>query len=110
MHAVEIANTPAKQFSSYTFSLNLHPQEAREERPSLPSTASTMATRTLEARFERMSVNDENDPGDGSRLYTKAKVRDDTNAVNSLCLGYLANIRVSARVGYCNFGYLAAFS
>ncbi|KAJ9155079.1 Serine/threonine-protein kinase ark1 [Pleurostoma richardsiae] len=32
-----------------------------------------MATRTLEARFERMSVNDENDPGDGTRLYQKAK-------------------------------------
>ncbi|KAM7201008.1 Serine/threonine-protein kinase ark1 [Naviculisporaceae sp. PSN 640] len=32
-----------------------------------------MATRTLEARFERMSVNDENDPGDGTRLYTKSK-------------------------------------
>jgi len=33
-----------------------------------------MATRALEARFERMSVNDENDPGDGSRLYQKTKV------------------------------------
>ncbi|KAK3313437.1 kinase-like domain-containing protein [Apodospora peruviana] len=34
-----------------------------------------MATRTLESRFERMSVNDENDPGDGqqSRLYQKSK-------------------------------------
>ncbi|KAM7223598.1 hypothetical protein V8F06_001072 [Rhypophila decipiens] len=32
-----------------------------------------MATRTLEARFERMSVNDENDPGDGTRIYTKTK-------------------------------------
>ncbi|KAH8889546.1 serine/threonine-protein kinase [Thozetella sp. PMI_491] len=32
-----------------------------------------MAGRTLEARFERMSVNDENDPGDGSRMYQKAK-------------------------------------
>ena len=34
-----------------------------------------MATRTIEARFERMSVNDENDPlGDGSKMY-KSKVR-----------------------------------
>ncbi|KAF4454575.1 AUR protein kinase [Fusarium austroafricanum] len=33
-----------------------------------------MATRTIEARFERMSVNDENDPlGDGTKLYSKAK-------------------------------------
>ncbi|KAG5658944.1 hypothetical protein KAF25_007497 [Fusarium avenaceum] len=33
-----------------------------------------MATRTIEARFERMSVNDENDPlGDGSKLYSKSK-------------------------------------
>ncbi|KAJ4268512.1 spindle assembly checkpoint kinase [Fusarium torreyae] len=33
-----------------------------------------MATRTIEARFERMSVNDENDPlGDGSKLYSKTK-------------------------------------
>ncbi|KAK3333524.1 kinase-like domain-containing protein [Cercophora scortea] len=32
-----------------------------------------MATRTIEARFERMSVNDENDPGDGTRLYQKPK-------------------------------------
>lgn len=34
-----------------------------------------MATRTLEARFERMSVNDENDPGENARLYQKPKVR-----------------------------------
>ena len=34
---------------------------------------SSMATRTLESRFERMSVNDENDIGDGSK-YQKAKV------------------------------------
>ena len=32
-----------------------------------------MATRTLESRFERMSVNDENDPNDGSK-YQKTKV------------------------------------
>ncbi len=32
-----------------------------------------MASRTLESRFERMSVNDENDPGDGSK-YQKSKV------------------------------------
>jgi len=32
-----------------------------------------MATRTLESRFERMSVNDENDPGDGNK-YLKSKV------------------------------------
>ncbi|KAF4984034.1 hypothetical protein FZEAL_692 [Fusarium zealandicum] len=34
-----------------------------------------MATRTMEARFEAMSVNDENDPlGDGSKLYSKTKI------------------------------------
>jgi hypothetical protein len=39
------------------------------------SVLSAMATRTIEARFERMSVNDENDPlGDGSKLYSKSKV------------------------------------
>ncbi|KAJ4304016.1 spindle assembly checkpoint kinase [Collariella sp. IMI 366227] len=32
-----------------------------------------MATRTLESRFERMSVNDENDPGETGRLYQKTK-------------------------------------
>ncbi|KAL6403784.1 AUR protein kinase [Ilyonectria robusta] len=33
-----------------------------------------MAARTLEARFERMSVNDENDTlGDGSKVYSKSK-------------------------------------
>jgi aurora kinase len=32
-----------------------------------------MATRTLESRFDRMSVNDENDPGDGMK-YQKSKV------------------------------------
>jgi len=34
-----------------------------------------MATKTLEARFERMSVNDENDPGESTRIYQKSKVR-----------------------------------
>ncbi len=33
-----------------------------------------MATRTLEARFECMTVNDENDPGEANRLYLKSKV------------------------------------
>ncbi|KAL2752816.1 hypothetical protein ACRALDRAFT_2044548 [Sodiomyces alcalophilus JCM 7366] len=37
-----------------------------------------MTTRTLEARFERMSVNDENHPGDGGKLYSKT-----TQAVGS---------------------------
>ncbi|GAB1320088.1 spindle assembly checkpoint kinase [Madurella fahalii] len=32
-----------------------------------------MATRTLEARFQRMSVNDENDPGENARPYQKPK-------------------------------------
>ncbi|KAL2014962.1 hypothetical protein VTK56DRAFT_6655 [Thermocarpiscus australiensis] len=32
-----------------------------------------MATRTLEARFERLSVNDENDPGENARPYPKIK-------------------------------------
>jgi aurora kinase len=35
-----------------------------------------MANRGLESRFARMSVNDENDPGDGSKPYLKSKVRD----------------------------------
>ena len=34
----------------------------------------TMATRGLESRFERMSVNDENDPSDSSKPYSKTKV------------------------------------
>ena len=34
-----------------------------------------MATRALESRFERMSVNDENDPGDDNKAYLKSKVR-----------------------------------
>lgn len=33
-----------------------------------------MAARTLEARFERMSVHDENDPGETGKLYQKSKV------------------------------------
>jgi hypothetical protein len=33
-----------------------------------------MATRTLEACFDRLSVNDENDPGENARLYQKTKV------------------------------------
>ncbi|KHN96215.1 Serine/threonine-protein kinase domain protein [Metarhizium album ARSEF 1941] len=32
-----------------------------------------MTTRTLETRFERMALQDENDHGDGTRLYAKAK-------------------------------------
>ncbi|OLN94049.1 Serine/threonine-protein kinase ark1 [Colletotrichum chlorophyti] len=32
-----------------------------------------MTTRTLEARFERMSVTDENEPVDGGKLYSKAQ-------------------------------------
>ncbi|KAK6079273.1 serine threonine-protein kinase eg2 [Seiridium cupressi] len=32
-----------------------------------------MAARALESRFERMSVNDENDPGDAGKLYQKSK-------------------------------------
>jgi hypothetical protein len=35
-----------------------------------------MAARALESRFERMSVNDENDPGDAGKLYSKSKVRE----------------------------------
>ena len=34
-----------------------------------------MSVRTLETRLETMSVQDENDLGDGTRLYTKTKVR-----------------------------------
>lgn len=34
-----------------------------------------MATRTLESRLERMSVQDENDPADGTKHYSKSKVR-----------------------------------
>ncbi|POR37925.1 Serine/threonine-protein kinase ark1 [Tolypocladium paradoxum] len=33
----------------------------------------SMATRTLESRFERMSVHDESDPVDGTKLYSKSK-------------------------------------
>lgn len=33
-----------------------------------------MASRTLETRFERMTVQDENDHGEGTRLYAKGKV------------------------------------
>jgi hypothetical protein len=33
----------------------------------------SMATRTLESRFEHLSVNDENDPNDGTK-YQKSKV------------------------------------
>ncbi len=42
------------------------------------------AARTLESRFEQMSVNDEN--GDGSRPYQKTKVgdRDATMAILTL--------------------------
>lgn len=44
--------------------------------PAVAQSSTTMAARTLEARFERMSVNDENDPlGDGSKIYSKSKVR-----------------------------------
>ncbi|KAK7746152.1 spindle assembly checkpoint kinase [Diatrype stigma] len=39
-----------------------------------------MAARTLEARFERMSVNDENDPGDGTKHYQKSKVAATTSS------------------------------
>ncbi|KAF5650268.1 AUR kinase [Fusarium tjaetaba] len=44
-----------------------------------------MATRTIEARFERMSVNDENDPlGDGSKLYSKTKTMVSSTTSQSL--------------------------
>jgi hypothetical protein len=33
-----------------------------------------MATRTLEARLERMSVNDENDAGTTTKHYSKSQV------------------------------------
>jgi hypothetical protein len=33
-----------------------------------------MAVRTLESRFEHMTVQDENDVGESSKLYTKTKV------------------------------------
>ena len=33
-----------------------------------------MASRPLEACFDRLSVNDENDPGENARLYQKTKV------------------------------------
>ena len=37
-----------------------------------------MAARTLEARFERMSVNDENDVGDASKYGKKVRIRSPT--------------------------------
>ena len=55
----------------------------------------TMASRTLEQRFERMSVNDENDPGDGTRLYTKSKV-----CIIQCPIVHLAVI--SQFIGYCD--------
>jgi aurora kinase, other len=33
-----------------------------------------MTIRTLETNFDRLSVNDENDPGETGRLYQKTKV------------------------------------
>lgn len=33
-----------------------------------------MATRTLESRLEHLTVNDENDPCDGSKHYSKTQV------------------------------------
>lgn len=38
-----------------------------------------MATQVLESRFERMSVNDENDPGDGNK-YQKSKMASNTSS------------------------------
>lgn len=49
----------------------------RHKKP--PNTQHTMATRTLESCFDRLSVNDENDPGESGRLYVKPKV-----CINSL--------------------------
>jgi hypothetical protein len=59
-----------------------------------------MAARTIEARFERMSVNDENDPGDGTKLYSKAKVGSNSTfrllvvsnlvSVGHPCIDYIA--------------------
>ncbi|CZS93427.1 probable protein kinase Eg22 [Rhynchosporium agropyri] len=42
-----------------------------------------MTTRVLESRFERMSVNDENDPGDGSK-YLKSKMTSSTSSTAQL--------------------------
>jgi len=42
-----------------------------------------MANRGLESRFARMSVNDENDPGDGSKPYLKSKVSNTTSYDNT---------------------------
>ena len=34
-----------------------------------------MAVRMIESHFERMSVNDENEPTNGGKLYQKSKAR-----------------------------------
>ncbi|CAM1505546.1 Fc.00g111830.m01.CDS01 [Cosmosporella sp. VM-42] len=39
-----------------------------------------MATRTIEARFEQMTVNDENDPGDGSKHYKTKMIATSSSA------------------------------
>ncbi|ORY59097.1 kinase-like domain-containing protein [Pseudomassariella vexata] len=41
-----------------------------------------MASRTLESHFERMSVNDENDPCDGTKLYQKSKMTATTTQIS----------------------------
>lgn len=51
----------------------------------MPVPGVPMASRALESRFERMSVNDENDPGDGSK-YLKSKVLFQSNMVLELPL------------------------
>ncbi|KAJ5054528.1 uncharacterized protein L3040_000799 [Drepanopeziza brunnea f. sp. 'multigermtubi'] len=43
-----------------------------------------MSTRVLESRFERMSVNDENDPGDGNKYNMKSKVTTSTTTSSQL--------------------------
>jgi len=54
-----------------------------------------MATRTLESRFERMSVNDENDPGDGSKTYLKSKVISQQTILDQTLKQYSRQLRQS---------------
>ncbi|KAK7225870.1 hypothetical protein V2G26_013873 [Clonostachys chloroleuca] len=51
-----------------------------------------MASRTLESRFERMSVNDENEIGDAPRAYSKTKTVTTTSSSHSAHSSSRANL------------------
>ena len=63
-----------------------------------------MAIRTIESHFERMSVNDENEPFNKGPVYTKPKVTDREAECNAgvstdIVLGFFVNGKVAVRVG-----------